>query len=282
MGAVPYIATNSRMGNFFKKIFGPHSGGSPDNTRLLSLLGEYWNKQNDKSYEQVVLEVMRGNCFLLLPTRGRHEMQASGWHRTTTDQKINLASLFIVDNRKILGGFTDEKALLIWAKKAFPYVSMRGQSVLELCVANECSQLVINPGSENPFILQRQISPVGEYEVAKGAAMQIGVPAKPLSRKVTEQLLEYFKGMLEIEEVYQYGQIANGEFSVVLGFKLAKRDQKIEAAIVGEVRAALGREAPADPLDIHFFEPAGNYAMVKAVEGALLYKRGGPGGKLFD
>jgi hypothetical protein len=261
------------MTNFFNKIFRRPYPASPDNKHLLALLSQYWKKQSDNSYEQVVLEIMHGNCFLLLPSRKEYQSEIAGWHRTTSAQKIDLASLFSVEDKKLLAAFTDEKALFAWSKKISPYVSLRGQSVLELCKVNAISQLVIDAGSDNPFVLHRQTPPTEEYKIAEGTSMQIGIFAKPLDAQVVAQLIPYFLKTKEIEEVYQYGQTAKSQFSLVLGFKLSNRDRKLETSITNAVQAALGAMAPAYPIDLHFFEPGGVYEKVRAVKDSLFYKK---------
>lgn len=261
------------MTNLFNKFFRRPSPASPDNKHLLALLSEYLKKQSDNSYEQVVLEIMNGNCFLLLPTRREYQSETAGWHTTTSAQKIELASLFSVEDKKVLAAFTYEKALFAWSKKVCPYVSLRGKSVLELCMANAISQLVIDHGSDNPFVLHRQTPPIEEYKIEAGTSVQIGIPTKPLDPQMVAQLIPYFLKTKEIEEVYQYGQTAKSQFSLVLGFKLSNRDPKLETSIINAVQAALGASTPAYPIDLHFFEQGGDYEKVRTVKDSLFYKK---------
>lgn len=52
---------------------------NPDNSRLFKLL-EIYQKQNGKgdSYKNVVLELMNGNSFLLLPSQTTMKVQQPG------------------------------------------------------------------------------------------------------------------------------------------------------------------------------------------------------------
>jgi hypothetical protein len=80
---------------FLRKFFPKRSPELPDNTRLLTLLSNYWKKEGGgNSYEKVALELLHGNCFLLLPTPELVETGIIGWHVTTSGQKISLASVY--------------------------------------------------------------------------------------------------------------------------------------------------------------------------------------------
>ena len=79
------------MTGFLKEFFRKRDAEVPDNTRLLTLLSNYWKKGGGgKSYELVALELMHGNCFLILPTRELVQTGVTGWSVAESDQKIRL------------------------------------------------------------------------------------------------------------------------------------------------------------------------------------------------
>jgi hypothetical protein len=166
----------------------------------------------------------------------------------------------------VLAAFTDEQALLDWSKKPCPYVSLKGQSVLELCESNDFSKLVINNRSENTFVLERRQEAVEHYTIKKGTTMQIGTPSTPLDPDVIARLMPYFKSTEGILEVYHYGQTVKKQFSLVLGFKVQNPNPEIEASIEAAVQASLGSEKLSYPLDVRFFSTGEDYEQVKAVE----------------
>jgi hypothetical protein len=259
---------------FFKKVFQKRRPEFPDNTRLLTLLSNYWKKRGaGDSYQQVALELMHGNCFLLLPTSELVQTGVAGWHLTTSGQKINLASVYTVEGQQVLAAFTDEQALINWSKKPCPYVSLSGKSVLELCESNNFSKLVINNRSENTFVLERREQTVDQYAIRKGTTMQIGTPSTPLDPDMIARLLAYFRSTEGILEVYHFGQTVKHEFSLVLAFKLQNPNPGIKAGIVSAVRASIGSNQPPYPLDVQFFDPGEDYELVKAVENALIYEK---------
>jgi hypothetical protein len=259
---------------FLKKYFRRRGPEVPDNTRLLTLLSNYWKKKGDgTSYGRVARELMYGNCFLLLPTRELVQMDVTGWSVAESDQKINLASVYTLDGEQVLASFTDEQALLDWSKKPCAYISLMGKSVLELCESNNYSKLIINNRSENTFVLERRQKAGEHYAIRKGTTVQIGPPSTPLDPGVIARLMAYFKSTERIQEVYQYGQTVNRLFSLVLAFKLQNPNPEIEAGIVAAVQSSLGSSHPPYPLDIQFMDQNGEYEEVKAVENALIYKK---------
>jgi SseB protein N-terminal domain len=259
---------------FLKKYFKKRGPEVPDNRRLLTLLSNYWEKGGGgKSYELVALELMHGNCFLLLPTRELTQTGITGWSVAESDQKINLASVYTLDGQQVLAAFTDEQALLDWSKKPCPYVSLSGPSVLELCESNNYSKLIINNRSENTFVLERRQKAVEHYAIRKGTTIQIGPPSTPLDPKVIARLTPYFKSTEGVLEVYHYGQVVNQAFSLVLGFWLQNPNPEIEGDIVAAVQVSLGAQKPTYPVDIRFFDDGEEFEQVKGLGNALIYKK---------
>jgi hypothetical protein len=210
---------------------------------------------------------------LLLPTPELVQAGVTGWHLTTSGQKISLASVYTLDDQQVLAAFTDEQALLNWSKKPCPYVSLGGQTVLELCESNNFSKLLINNRSENTFVLERRQDSVEHYTIKKGTTMQIGTPGTTLDPGVIARLMPYFKSTEDILEVYHYGQTVKQDFSLVLGFKLHNPNPGIEADIVAAVQASLGADKPPFPLDVRFLDTGKEYDQVKGLEDALLYRK---------
>ncbi len=90
----------------FNKLFRDKSKvDNPDNTRLLALLDKYW-KEDGKgdTYQNVVLELMKGNSFLMFPTLNEPDTDPENWTPAEKDKMIKLASVVNLDGLRVLGG----------------------------------------------------------------------------------------------------------------------------------------------------------------------------------
>ena len=121
----------------FDKLFGSNKAktttSNPDNNRLFDLL-EIYRQQNGQgdSYKNVVLELMNGNSFLLLPSENDGS-NLDAWTTAKKDTTLKLTCVFNLDGLKVLGAFTDEDALLSWEKKPTQYTALSSKDVLKLC-----------------------------------------------------------------------------------------------------------------------------------------------------
>jgi hypothetical protein len=112
-----------------------------------------------------------------------------------------------------------------------------------------------------------------EHEVKAGTTVHRGAPAKPLNNAITAKLIENFKQAAAVSEVYQYGQVANDEFSIVLGIKLSANSEEAKSAAIHAIQNVLTTEPIDQLLDIYFIESDGEYQFIKEIENSLLYKR---------
>lgn len=258
----------------FQRFFGKGEKLSrPDNTRLLELLDVYWKADGKgKTYENVVLELMKGNSFLMLPGQSELGEKTEGWVTTKEVTALNLASLYTLDGLKVLAAFTDEKALMDWSKKALPYTSMRSQAVLELCEANGITRIVINNNSPNTFVLEKARQGTKGYEIPANSEVLMGTPNTPLSRTVIEKMITRFGDLDNIRRVYHYGQTKGKEFSLILGFELKRSSDNGKKAVIDLVRESIGREKLPQSLDIFFIETEEWRRQIEAIEGSLIYE----------
>ena len=202
----------------FDKLFGNKSKTTqPDNSRLLKLL-QIYHEQNGKgnSYKNVVLELMNGNSFLLLPSQNDGEGSAT-WKTTEKDTTLKLTTVYNLDGLKILGAFTDEASLLKWAKQPTQYTALRSKDVLKLCEDQLIERIVINSDLTTMFVLERGRENITTVTIKEDTTVQIGTPNRPLERRILQKLIDQFQRVETIDEVYQYGQTKNNnEFSIVL------------------------------------------------------------------
>src|ERR1700712_3994117 len=129
---------------------------NPDNTKLILLLNAWCKDPVFKNYEKVMNELVNGKSFLMLPSQNANQVE-KGW-RTSKDEKLSLTCIFEVDGQKVIGGFTDDDAIIRWAKGTATYTSMRSQEVLQLCEREDIYKIVINSDSPNLFLAQRKNS----------------------------------------------------------------------------------------------------------------------------
>jgi hypothetical protein len=126
----------------------------PNNTKLIALLNDWSKDPIFNNYEKVMDELVNGSSFLMLPSQ--NDKQAGKDWRVSKDETLNLTCIFEVDGQKIIGGFTDDDAIIRWAKGAATYTSMRSQEVLQLCEREGIYKIVINSDSPNIFLAQRK------------------------------------------------------------------------------------------------------------------------------
>ncbi|RTY93448.1 SseB family protein [Flavobacterium sp. GT3R68] len=258
----------------FDKLFGSKSKQpDPENSRLFELLSIY-EKQNGEgdSYKNVVLELMNGNSFLLLPSKNDNQFSDS-WTTTKGDTTLQLSSVFNLDGLKVLGAFTDEKALLNWANKPTQYTALSSKDVLSLCERELMDRIVINSDLPTMFVLEKNRDNIETLNIEEDTTVQVGTPNNPLENKIIQKLIQNFKRITVIEEVYQYGQTKNNEFSLVLGFKLLTNSENAKTATINSVQNALQGEKLNQPLDLFFIEDANWYQTIQNVENSFVYKK---------
>lgn len=258
----------------FDKIFGNKpKPTNPENSRLFELLDIY-QKQNGKgeSYKNVVLELMNGNSFLLLPSDNGNS-NTDKWETSKEDTTLKLTCIYNLDGLKVLGAFTDENALLSWSKKPTQYTGLSSQAVLKLCEENLIERIVINSDLPTMFVLERNRENIKTETIEKETTVQVGTPSLPLENKIIQKLIEQFKRVETIKEVYQYGQTKNNEFSLVLGFKLSTNSDNAKTATINAVQTALNGEQINQLLDLFFIEDDGWYKTIQNVENSIVYKK---------
>lgn len=258
--------------NLFKKNNPPT--GNPDNIKLLRLLEKY-REENGKgdTYKNVLLELTNGNSFLMFPTQNDSNTDPDKWTMAEKNTTLKLASVVNIDGLKVLGAFTDEQALLAWTKKPSQYTAMRSKDVLKFVQDNGMDRIVINSGQLNMYVLERSRENVKEHTIEQDTKVELGTPNKPLNNSITKKLIDNFKKDTTISEVYQYGQTKNGEFSIVLGFKLTSNSENAKKAAINAVQNALQNESLDQLLDLFFIETESWYNSVRNIENSLLYKK---------
>lgn len=260
--------------SLFNKLFGSKSKSTnPENSRLFELLDIYQKQGgNGDSYKNVVLELMNGNSFLLLPSENDNE-NSDIWTTAKKDITLKLTCVFNFDGLKVLGAFTDENALLSWAKKTTQFTRLSSQDVLKLCEENLIERIVINSDLPTMFVLEKSIENVKTKTIEKDTAVQIGTPNTPLDNRIIQKLIVQFKRVDTIEEVYQYGQTKNNEFSLVLGFKLSTKSNNARTATINCVQTALQDEKIDQLLDLFFIEDEDWYNTIKNVQNSFIFKK---------
>ncbi|MCJ8210445.1 SseB family protein [Mucilaginibacter sp. RS28] len=126
----------------------------PDNSHLCRLLNIWSVQQSEQAYKDVLDEILKGNGFLLLPSINE-EKTSTNWQTTAEETTLKLTSVFEINGRKVLGAFSDEPAMVKWAKNPTDYTAMPTRELLEFCQVNEIDRVVINSGEENMFLIER-------------------------------------------------------------------------------------------------------------------------------
>ena len=123
------------------------------------------------------------------------------------------------------------------------------------------------------FVLERNRANIKTDTIKETTTVQVGTPNRPLERRVIQKLIDQFKRVDTIDEVYQYGQTKNNEFSIVLGFKLLTNSDNAKTAAINAVQTALQGENIDQLLDLFFIEDEGWYQTIRNVENSFVYRK---------
>ncbi|WP_153798902.1 SseB family protein [Foetidibacter luteolus] len=256
---------------FLKKLFG-WGNAAIENTKLNYLLDTWQQYPSDINYNAVMLELLAGNSFLLLPSAQNDG--PAGWQTSETGTMLQLSSLFLLDGIKALGAFTTEQSLIAWsANKKAPYTVMRAQDVFTVCQQNDISRLVINSGQPTMFVLDRNNSTPGYAKQAQPTKVLIGTPVTPLSPGIIQKLIDAFNSNQNVSEAYQYGQFKNDKPGIVIGIKLIDNSPLAKAAALSMLQSVLQEQPVAPNLEVTILETEEWLASVRKVESALFYKK---------
>jgi hypothetical protein len=263
--------------SFLKNLFGGNkktidTDKKPENTNLIYLLNIWGENNSDKNYKAVLDEILNGNGFLMLPSVNENDKQDE-WTTLEAGKTLNLTFVFDMDGLKVLGAFTDRASLLNWSKKETEYTSMRTQDVVGFCKQHGIDRIVINSDQKNMYVLERNRENISTHTIEKNTEVLIGTPSNPLSAQIINKLIENFKNVDTIEEVYQYAQSTGKEISIVLGIKMSVVSDNSRAALHNALNNALSGEKLEMPLDIMILEKQDWLESVRNIENALFYKR---------
>jgi hypothetical protein len=265
--------------NFLKKIFGQKKSEkvkadkNPDNTRLIYLLNLYSEHKSSENYKQIVLEVLHGNSYLLLPTVNDEKQDSYGWQVAETEKMLKLTSVRDQDGLKVLGAFSDEKSLFNWAKGSIAYTALETSEITALCQQIGAGRIVINAGQKNMVVLERNRENMQEKVVEKDTEIAIGTPSKPLDNRIIGKLVTNFAKVSTIEEAYQYAQVMNNESSIVLGIRMSSDSDNSKAALFNAVNSAFEGETQEIPVDIMILEKPDFIESVRRIKNALFYSK---------
>lgn len=265
--------------NFLKKLIGGKQANieasdvRPDNTKLIFYINNWVENPSLENYKVVVDELMNGDSYLLLPSLNDENTAANDWQTVETGTSLQLTSIFNLDGLKVLGAFTDENALLFWTKKPTSYTALASKSVMSLCEANHISRIVINSGSRNMFVLERNNENVKEFEIKENTTVRLGTPAKPLDKSIVNKMIASFKSVDTIEEAYQYIQEMNNKFSITIGIKLSTDSDNARLAVLNAVQDALQNEKPDLFVDIFFIDSDHWLTTIRNISHSLFYKK---------
>lgn len=250
----------------------PENSTTPNNVRLIHLLDTFREKNGaENSYSNVVIELLQGNSFLLLPSV--NEDKSEGWKTIEKEQSLKITSIFDMDGMKVLGAFTDDEALLGWAKRETQYTALPSKDVLDMCEANGIGCIIINSGQPNMFVLERNRDNIKTQTLKEDTQVLLGMPKNPLSNELVDKLIESFSQVDIINNVYQYGQSIGSEFNIVLGFRLSTYTDNAKKASMDAVQNALKQVKIDHTLDVYFIEDDGFLKSIENIDGSLIYSK---------
>lgn len=243
-----------------------------DNKILVKLLDKWSEKQDYENYSNVMNELMTGSSCLFFSTLDDANEKSQSWKTLDDTKSIKLTCVFDVDGLKVVGVFTDEKALVEYTKSQTNYTVMRSQDALAMFEQAGIDRIVINSGQKNAFFTEKRQN-TETQSIPSNATVLVSVPTQPLNGAVLEKLCEGFTNVSSIEEVYQYGlkQQADEEFNLVLGFRLKVDNDNARTAALNVIQKVLQEYPLKQSIDIFFITSDEWYNTIKEIENSLIY-----------
>ncbi len=133
---------------------------NPNNDTLLTTIKAFQNNQNQDTFMAVLQELQGNNAFLIIPTLepvvGKDRNEA-GWSTLEKGTQLSFTSVFEVDGQKVMGVFTSQQNLMLWAKETKPFASIPAKDVLDIAMQNGIERIVIDSNLDTMFVLGRSI-----------------------------------------------------------------------------------------------------------------------------
>lgn len=133
---------------------------TPDNTNLIKNIKAFQNNQSEDTFMAVFNDLQGENAFLIIPTAepviGENKDE-NGWSTIEKGKQMTFTSVFEVEGQKIMGAFTSQQTLMLWAKETKPFVSIPAKDVLDIAMQNDISKIIIDSNLDTMFVLGRTI-----------------------------------------------------------------------------------------------------------------------------
>ena len=133
----------------------PSQGTPIENQKLIQLLSQWEQGQSPELFQEVRNELLNGNVTLLLSTQDADG--GSVEYTYIKDQTgVQLTCLFHIENKRILGVFTDERSLFKWSEKPTTYITLSFGEVMTICESYDLDRIVVNTNQPNVFVMERR------------------------------------------------------------------------------------------------------------------------------
>lgn len=266
--------------SFLKKLFGKKENTqqaiteeqkNPDNTRLLYLLDIYSKNPSADNYRAVLDVIISGNAYLLLQSVNEGQNNV-GWRTLEAEAEINFNCIFNLEGLLVLAAFTDEAAMVEWAKQPVEYTMLPTSAVIDFCKQNNIDRIVINSGQKNMFVIERDRSHLYQNVVEKGIQLQIGAPAKPLPKIIADKFITSFERIPTVYEAYQFLLRRDENNSFVVGVRISAESENAYTALQNALCNALVVSELQIPLELMIVSDDW-LPTLQGIPGSLFYKR---------
>jgi hypothetical protein len=237
----------------------------PDNARLIFLLNIYSEHNSDKNSRLILDELKNGNNFLIVPIIDEHN-KAIGEQANI----LTLASSFDLDGLKVLGAFTDEASLMRWANAPTPYYATKSGLLLDFARDNKVNKVVINMGSPNCYIVEKQKS-LATIPRKADSRFAIGELRRPIRGRHEDRIVANFAALVNVLEAYQFAHYIDDEYLPTIGVKLKVYSDHGREAAICAVTDTLTDEFARIKLNVVFFDNEEAYQIVSKIDRARFY-----------
>lgn len=145
--------------SFFKRLTSGMSNAAttmkeiPENQHLVELI-EAWSLNNsDENFNNVIHELTNRSSILFLASRHANN-QKDVWKILETDIVLDDSVIIEPDGKRTVLAFTSPQRLSAWTNDTNKYMAVKSPDILQSCIANNVSRIIINNNQVCQFVLE--------------------------------------------------------------------------------------------------------------------------------
>lgn len=245
------------------------SGVNGSNLRLIELMNLYKMYPRQDIYRQIMIELDEENTYFLIPLIPNPNFD----HDSYKIMQIIKDSVKELERLQVLFVYTDEESLISRVKNVNQYAKILSKDIIYAFTDYKMDRIVINSGLPNKIAIIGLTGKVHPIYAKKGVSSSVISLPQPLDPIILSKLIENFKPINFIDEMFIYGRITNGKFSINLGFRLAEYSNENENTICSVFEDILKSTRFNNVVEISFLESERGYKDICKISNSLLFRK---------